>query len=117
MTAATQEESLGSTSNAPTITSEPRGSLTMAERKKSCCSRNKFSLSATLPPLNSGPPLTTMRVGSPPVCESTMETRFMTQRWVIDNGRLANADREGQGEAGGRYHVRLENTLNALAAL
>src|ERR1043166_1563442 len=64
--------SCGSTSKAPTITSEPRGSFTMAERNRSCCSRKIFSRSAIVPRPSSGPPLITIRVGSPPVLESMM---------------------------------------------
>ena len=52
---------------APTSTSEPRGSFTTAERKASCWVRNDSSFSAVVRPFNSGPPATTMRVGSPPV--------------------------------------------------
>src|SRR5438093_5483173 len=70
MTPATQDRSAGSRSNAPTSTSDPRGSLTIAERKRSCCSRNRFRRSDSGPPPSSGPPLMTTRVGSPAVWES-----------------------------------------------
>src|SRR5882672_11447402 len=42
----------------------------MLDLTQSNFSRNTTSFSATLPLPNSGPPDTTTRVGSPPVCES-----------------------------------------------
>ena len=59
------------TSSAPTITSEPRGSLTTAERKssKSLAEAVAGARPASRCP-RSGPPATTTRVGSPPVWES-----------------------------------------------
>src|SRR6516225_6933753 len=74
MTPAAQAGSTGSQSNPPTITSDPRGSLTTAERKSSYSLRNRSSLWARGPFPSSGPPLTTNRVGSPPVCESITRT-------------------------------------------
>src|SRR5947208_13423260 len=77
MTPAAHDLSLGSQSNPPTNPSEPRGSLTTAERKRSCCSRKTFICSATVPPPRSGPPPMTTRVGSPPVWESMIWTFFV----------------------------------------
>src|SRR5688572_19594952 len=77
MTPVAQPASAAGTSIAPTTTSDPRGSFTTAERKRSCCSRKHLSCSATLPPPRSGPPPITVRVGSPPVCESMTKTRFI----------------------------------------
>src|ERR1700758_314797 len=75
MTPAAHVRSTGSQSNAPTTTSDPLGSFTTAERKLSWYSRNRSSLSARAPLPSSGPPLTTSRVGSPPVWESITLTR------------------------------------------
>src|SRR5881394_1074425 len=71
ITPAAQERSEGSNKRAPTSTSEPRGSLTTAERQRSCCSRKTCQRSATVPAPRSGAPATTTRVGSPPVWLST----------------------------------------------
>ncbi len=49
------------------MTSDPRGSLTTAERNVSCWSRKTASRSAIVPEPSSGPPAITTRVGSPPV--------------------------------------------------
>src|SRR5262249_20143914 len=70
MTPATQGGWAGRHGRAPRMTSEPRGSLTRAARKASCRSRKMARRSAMLPRPRSGPPATTTRVGSPPVCES-----------------------------------------------
>src|SRR5579872_3923017 len=78
MTPVTQARSAGCTNNAPTSTSEPRGSFTTALRKPSCCALKRSMRSATEPPPRSGPPSTTTRVGSPPVCESMTRTLCIT---------------------------------------
>src|SRR5579864_111509 len=52
------------------MTSDPRGSFTTADLKVSYRLRKHCSLSARPPSPRSGPPLTTNRVGSPPVWES-----------------------------------------------
>src|SRR5438067_527202 len=70
MTPATHAGSAGSHSNAPTSTSEPRGSLTTAERNSSKSARKRDRRSLKLPRPRSGPPATTTRVGSPAVWES-----------------------------------------------
>src|SRR5688500_18205911 len=75
MTPAAQVASCGRTIIAPTRTSEPRGSLTTAERNQSCFSRSRCTRSASGPSPTSGAPSITTRVGSPPVCESTTRTR------------------------------------------
>jgi len=54
MTPAAHFGSAGSIRSAPTMTSDPRGSLTTAERKVSNFSRKTASRSATLPPPRSG---------------------------------------------------------------
>src|SRR5512143_3254173 len=64
--------STGAQRIAPTITSEPRGSLTIARRHLSCSEAKRARRCAMSPLPRSGAPLTTTRVGSPPVCESTM---------------------------------------------
>src|SRR6266498_376852 len=74
MTPAAQVGSHGSHSIAPTTTSEPRGSLTTAERNRSCSERKRARRSAIAARPRSGPPLITRRVGSPPVCESITRT-------------------------------------------
>src|SRR6266498_2820337 len=74
MTPAAQLGSDGSHKRAPTTTSEPRGSFTTAERNWSYWSRKRANRSVNGPRPRSGPPLTTSRVGSPPVCESTTRT-------------------------------------------
>src|SRR5690242_12245004 len=74
MTPAAQLESQGSHSRPPTTTSDPRGSFTIAERNSSYALRNRASRSVSDPRPRSGPPATTSRVGSPPVCESTTRT-------------------------------------------
>src|SRR6266496_33195 len=74
MTPAAQVGSHGSHSIAPTTTSEPRGSLTMAERNRSCSEQKRVRRSAIEARPRSGPPLITRRVGSPPVCESITRT-------------------------------------------
>src|SRR5579859_431555 len=79
MTPATQSGRLEGTTRAPTRTSEPRGSLTTAERNASYSLRNASSFSAVVAPEKSGPPLRTTRVGSPPVCESMIVTRLIGQ--------------------------------------
>ena len=56
--------------SAPTRTSEPRGSFTTHERNVSNRARKTCARSASGPVPRSGPPATTTRVGSPPVCES-----------------------------------------------
>ena len=81
MTPAAQRGSDGSQSSAPTITSEPRGSLTTAERKRSYSVRKRSRRSASVPSPRSGPPSTTSRVGSPPVCESMTRMRCMRGRY------------------------------------
>src|SRR5215831_2413716 len=75
ITPAAQSGSEGSQSIAPTTTSDPRGSFTTADRKKSWSLRNRSSRSDNGPAPKSGPPLTTKRVGSPPVWESTTRIR------------------------------------------
>src|SRR5262245_38142820 len=80
MTPAAHDLSAGSTSSAPTSTSDPRGSFTTAERNGSCRSGKVLSCSATLPPPRSGPPAMTTRVGSPPVWESMIWSFFMVHR-------------------------------------
>src|SRR3954447_2223912 len=75
MTPAAQLGSVGGTSMAPTITSLPRGSLTTAERNSSKRCWKTERRSVRLPAPRPGPPETTTRVGSPPVCVS------MTWMW------------------------------------
>src|SRR5215468_4687302 len=75
MTPMSQLLSDGSQSSAPTIASEPRGSLTIAARQRSFLVRKTSSLCATVPPPRSGPPSRTSRVGSPPVWESRIAIR------------------------------------------
>src|ERR1700693_1225076 len=75
MTPASLDGSEGSQSSAPTIASLPRGSLTTAERKPSKSLRKRSRRSVIGPRPRSGPPATTTRVGSPPVCESITLTR------------------------------------------
>src|ERR1700710_279858 len=77
MTAAAHAGSSGSHNNAPTITSEPRGSVTTPERQSSCFVRRFSRRSASVPPPRSGPPDVTRRVGSPPVWESMKCRIFM----------------------------------------
>src|SRR5579871_3572755 len=74
MTPALAEGSVGGVSSAPISTSEPRGSLQTAARKPSWprLSTSTRSLSG---PASAGPPSTTTRVGSPPVCESMTRMR------------------------------------------
>src|SRR5206468_8367454 len=88
MTPAAHDLSTGSTSSAPTSTSDPRGSFTTAERNESCRSRKVLSRSATLPPPRSGPPAMITRVGSPPVWESMIWSFFMVRR--LDRSRGAS---------------------------
>src|SRR5580704_4012244 len=78
MTPAAHDGSVGSHNKAPTITSDPRGSFTSADRHASCSPRNFASRSLSGPDPKSGPPLITTRVGSPPVCESTTCTRWLS---------------------------------------
>src|SRR3954451_320018 len=78
MTPAAQPGSAGSTSSAPTMTSDARGSFTHAERKRSNSRPKRSRRSARLPLPRSGSPSTTTRVGSPPVWESTTLMRRMT---------------------------------------
>src|SRR5436190_7022546 len=68
-----------SSSKAPTITSDPRGSFTIADRNRSCSSRNRFRRSEIGPLPRSGPPLITTRVGSPAVCESMTSMRRISR--------------------------------------
>src|SRR5665213_1647699 len=89
MTAAIQAGSTGSTNNAPTMTSDPRGSFTMAERKRSCSSRKTLSRSATAPAPRFGPPDMTTRVGSPPVCESMIPILWTVEGIGVPFGGLA----------------------------
>jgi hypothetical protein len=70
ITPVAQAASSGGTSKAPTMTSEPRGSLTIAQRSSSNSRRNLSRRAASEPDPRSGPPAMTTRVGSPPVCES-----------------------------------------------
>jgi hypothetical protein len=78
ITPATQAGSDGGNKIAPTMTSDPRGSLTTAERKVSYRSRNTARRSAIVPTPSSGPPAVTTRVGSPPVWVSITEIRGFT---------------------------------------
>src|SRR5579885_758924 len=57
----------------PTKASEPRGSFTTAERMESKLVRKRSRRVAI------GPPASTMRVGSPPVWESTTRIRFIAR--------------------------------------
>src|SRR5580692_6650587 len=83
MTPAAQVGSRGSESSPPTMTSEPRGSLTIAERKLSCWVRKHSKRSTREPGPRSGPPLTISRVGSPPVWESITRTRWRSLVMVL----------------------------------
>src|SRR6267378_2183889 len=76
MTPAAHVRSTGSHNRAPTITSDPRGSFTTADRKLSYWERKRSCRSAKGPVPRSGPPLTTNRVGSPPVWESMTRIRW-----------------------------------------
>ena len=67
ITPAAHDGSTGWQSKAPTITSDPRGSFTTADRKLSWRSRKTAIRSAIVPSPSSGPPAITTRVGSPPV--------------------------------------------------
>src|SRR5262245_57989207 len=93
MTPAAQVASAGSHSSPPTSASCPRGSLTIAVRKRSCRSRKTSRRVARLPPPRSGPPAITMRVGSPPVCESTTWTVDFTRTRVAVRRRRVLHDR------------------------
>ncbi len=64
------------------VTSEPLGSLTTADRKRSCWLRKRSSLSDNGPSPRSGPPLTTTCVGSPPVWESMTRTLWHSFRII-----------------------------------
>src|ERR1017187_395753 len=87
------------------LTSDPLGSFTTAERKSSCFWRNRSSLEARASLPRSGPPLTTTRVGSPPVWESITCTRRVspTAIWLIPCPRRESL--EGSG------YFSLENIL------
>src|SRR5947207_1682858 len=78
MTPMSQPGSDGLQSNAPTITSEPLGSFTIAARQRSCLSRKMVSRCARVPLPRSGPPSRTSRVGSPPVWESRTAIRRLS---------------------------------------
>ena len=59
------------TRSAPTSTSLPRGSFTLAERNQSWRAERSAAISATVLPARDGPPETIVRVGSPSVWLST----------------------------------------------
>src|SRR5262245_21470032 len=75
MTPAALPGDSGSHNSAPTMMSDPRGSLTVALRKESKRLRRWSSCPATEPRGRLGPPLTITLVGSPAVWESTTCTR------------------------------------------
>src|SRR5437868_7468132 len=102
MTPAAQPGSAGSTSSAPTITSDARGSLTHAERKRSNSQPKRSRRSARLPLPRSGSPSTTTRVGSPPVWESTTLMRRMDLRSLLPAGEQSIQQRleDQDGRAG-----------------
>jgi hypothetical protein len=83
MTPSSQSPRSGAHNSAPTSTSEPRGSLTMAERNPSKLSRKIRARSASGPAPRSGPPSTTRRVGSPAVCESMTWIKFMVESYTV----------------------------------
>src|SRR5579863_10610174 len=85
MTPAAQAGSRGSHNNAPTMTSEPRGSFTIADRKLSCSVRKRSSRWVRGPWPRSGPPLTTTRVGSPPVWESITRTLRILRSIILSH--------------------------------
>jgi len=110
MTPATQVGSLGGTSSAPTIGSDPRGSPT----RSSHAARNRADMSArlaaTVSPANSGKPASSTRVGSPPVCESMNPMRVRRSVMRISrsrNGRCRcrSVPRRPTGRRGGRFRV------------
>ena len=70
ITPATDLGSVGLQSKAPTIASNPLGSLNKAVLNQCAFSSNRSLSSAILPTPRSGPPSTTTLVGSPAVCES-----------------------------------------------
>ena len=74
-TPAAEPGSTGGVSSAPTTASCPRGSQTTARRRASWRSSRKPRRSAIVQPSGCGQPATTVRVGSPSVCESTTSTR------------------------------------------
>ena len=77
MTPNWQVGSAGSTSNAPTRTSDPRGSFKTVVRKSSWSCLRRDNLSATEPVPRSNGGVSIRRVGSPPVCESKKGIRFI----------------------------------------
>src|SRR6185436_17763552 len=87
MTPAAASGSEGSHSSAPTMTSDPRGSFTTAERNSSCRDRKQARRSAMLPAPRSGPPAITTRVGSPPVCESITWIRCAAAAFISADSR------------------------------
>src|SRR5262252_4563379 len=82
MTPATHSEFRGLQRSPPTTTSDPLGSFTTADRNLSCSWRKRSSLPARSAFPNSGPPLMTRRVGSPPVWESITLTLCQSLRVI-----------------------------------
>src|SRR5919206_3874770 len=106
MTPAAQPFSAGSTSSAPTITSDARGSFTHAERKRSNSRPKRSRRSARLSLPRSGMPSTTTRVGSPPVCESTTLMRLMPCSSFSQYMQLAPPDEQSLEEGLEDQHQR-----------
>src|SRR5258708_4935444 len=116
MTPAVESFSTGSHNSAPTTTSDPRGSLTTAERTWSKSFLNFSNLSAIVPAPNSGPPSTITLVGSPPVCESITRILDICESDMLNhatgdwykrkNQPRINADRHGSKTNKGRISLK-----------
>src|SRR5579863_10627296 len=96
--------SLGAQRRPPTMTSDPLGSFTTAERNSSCWSRNRFSLPESGPEPRSGPPSITTLVGSPPVWESMTRT-FLAVFGILNQRRFCDAVGEYAAFYGAKDHI------------
>src|SRR4051794_22335234 len=120
MTPAAQEGSTGGQSKAPTTGSEPRGSLTTADRNVSCKLRNRASRSGSGAAGRTGLPASTTRVGSPPVCESmTSMTRGLGCKATALRSFLLRVEvhRQRLGHRGQSGWVALERPRERLQTL
>src|SRR3990167_6736395 len=112
MTPAALAGSCGAQSSAPTTTSLPRGSSTVAARQASWRSASSARRSAMVPVPRSGKPSMTSRVGSPPVWESITWMRCMVLWWwwsralSVSGYRLVFCRACGQGLAHHALHKR-----------